>query len=291
MVMPGEGTAESEGLDNAETEFDAPPLDETEIAPDAESTESASTGDETETDDPLASLDADTLRKHPKIAELLEATTRDVEARKEESARQRIATERAQALGERHAADRQYQASDKFISDFETILRNADLDVDGRPVLNRDALKQLNGMNIRTGADIPVSEMASLMAETVGPDFKQTETERAAQMAAYSHFHQTLDVQPLFRHFLSVAQRALTERTRDSLRAEVRAEVVRDEAAKAEAAKAEQAAKARNGAGPTTVRGAPVRTGGPQNQFETATQKLASGSLAEQMAELQRLTA
>jgi len=293
--MPDEGTAEVEGQGNVAAEFDAPPL-ETEIALDEVDAESASADDsQTETADPFASLDDETLRSNPRVAAAIaaaaEATAKDVRAREQESARQRIESGRAQALAERHAADRQYQASDEFLANFETLVRNAETDIEGRPVLDRAAIKQLNGLNIRTGADIPVSAMANLMAEAVGEGFTQTAAERAAQTAAYSHFHQTLDPQPLFRHWLAVQNRAALEQSKEAIRAEVTAEVRKDEAAKAEAAKAAAAAATRRGAQPTSVSGQPVRTGGPTNDFQAATAKLSTGSLAEQMRELERLTA
>lgn len=92
--MPDGDTAEVEGQGNAPQESDAPP-EETEIAPDAGETETAPTDDTTETVDPLAALDDDSLYAHPRIAAKLESTARDVEARKEESARQRVEAERA----------------------------------------------------------------------------------------------------------------------------------------------------------------------------------------------------
>lgn len=94
--MPDGDTAEVEGQGNAPLDDTAPPLDEApENAGVEGEPESASTADTPETVDPLASLDDDSIRSNPRIAALLEATAKDVEARKEESARRQVEAERA----------------------------------------------------------------------------------------------------------------------------------------------------------------------------------------------------
>ncbi len=94
--MPDGDTAEVEGQGNAPLESDAPPLDVApEIADGEGGPDSAGTDDTPETVDPLAALDDDSIRSNPRIAALLEATTKDVEARKEESARRQVEAERA----------------------------------------------------------------------------------------------------------------------------------------------------------------------------------------------------
>ena len=106
-------TAPALGQDIAPETDDAPlsgPLSaepQGEIAPSVDGTEPARPEAETETADPLAGFDEDTLKANPRVKALLEATEKSVDARKEESFRQRI--EREQATAKARADEEAYQ--------------------------------------------------------------------------------------------------------------------------------------------------------------------------------------
>ena len=108
--MPDGDTAEVEGQGNAPLDSDAPPLDGApETVSDEGEPDSANTDTAPETVDPLAALDDDSIRSNPRVAALLEATTKDVEARKEESARRQVEAERARLRREAGESSRVQQ--------------------------------------------------------------------------------------------------------------------------------------------------------------------------------------
>ncbi len=298
MVMPAD-TAEAPSLDTAPTE---PTTPETQLGAGTEATteptlgtETASTEGETETVDPLAEYDAAKVRELPSVKALLEATTRDVEARQAESYRQKA--QAAEEAASRKANAEAYQRNQAEVQAVDqgsamSALYQA-LEATVNKSIDPDARERLN-------AEIPkLREMAQTLTRST-----QTRLDNAALVATNEYLRDNFEDYRIAPEVVAKFDAALTrgdfkarhailldivkEAAVAAATPKVKADAVRELKAEAEKTlalqkqQASEKASTANGR-PTAVAGRPAMVGNYRTRLEVATAHVA-GQLSNEQA-------
>lgn len=281
--MPeGTVTAVLASPDTAPSVEETPPavLGETEIVSAAPGTETGSANETTETEDPLATFDEATLKASPRLKALLEATTKDVEARKEESfrqkseAQQKVAEEKA--TRDAYAAQlAQVDAEDRgavlqtLYETFDSII-DPDMDPDARERLTAkiptlQAMAQTIQQTTRTRIDRQYVNELNAVLQADFPNYRvpPDDVSKFDSALARGEFKER------FRMIAKIIQDATKEREIPSLREGLVKELKAEQETEQKLDKDRQA-EASSNVKPTTVSGRPAAIGNYRNLNEVA---------------------
>jgi hypothetical protein len=270
-------------------EAEAPPVEPQLIAATDEApltpveTETASAPEETETVDPLAEYDPDKVRALPSVKAILDAATKDVEARQAESYRQKAQAAEAEAERKANAAAYARQMEELAAVDngaaVDALYRALDATIDRG--VDPDARERLQ-------AQLPaLGEMAKTLTRTTQARIDRTYVDATNQYLSeqYPEYRIAPETvakfdQALARNDFKGRHAILLDIVKDAAVAaaapKLRADAIRDMKAEAEKTlklqkqQADERAASAN-AGPTAVAGRPAAVGTYRTRLEVAT--------------------